>query len=316
MFGKLRTVHWLLLLVVLAAIWWISGSVSQRAQKRTFREEILRVDSNTISSFTITPGPEKQLPPIRFERKGTGWLMRLGQDSSSPDPAPIHALLRTWSHMRVTRVAGRLAEVGERYDLSDSAAERLIINAPDGPYELRVGRHLPGEEPATLVNLPGDEMVYAIEGSMGQYADQPFGEWLPRYLVVGDPLNWRRLTFNFPGDTGYVMERIGGEWTIDGVLTDPERVMKFLNSLSKARGRSVLDPADTLTAIPAFRLMVEDTTRAEPIVVVVYNGDRKFIVRSSLNPGTVMPFDGKEEIPRMFRPKEAFMPRSTSDHQH
>ena len=68
------------------------------------------------------------------------------------------------------------------------------------------------------------------------------------------------------------------------------------------------DPTDTLSAIPQFRLIVEDTTRSAPIVVVVYVSNGKFIVRSSLNPGTVMPFGGRDEIPRMFRPRTTFLP--------
>jgi Domain of unknown function (DUF4340) len=308
MFGKLRTGHWLLLLVVLALVWWASGSVSPQAQKRTFREEILRLDSHTVQAFTIVPAISKGLSPIRFARKPSGWWMFWEQDSAKADPAPIHEMLRSWQHMRVTRLVGQVAEVGARYDLSDSAADRLTIHSSGGSHELLIGRHILGEESFTLVTPPDDDRVYAISGSMGKYTDQTFGEWLPRYLVIGDPLNWRRLTFNFPGDTGYVMERVGDQWAIDGVPADQERVAKFLLSLARARGRSVLDPADTLRAIPQFRLVVEDTTRAAPMVVVVYNGDNKFIVRSSLNPTTVMPFDGREEIPRMFRPRTAFLP--------
>ena len=66
MFGKLRTKHLLLLLVLLGGAWWISGLFSTRAQQRTFREDILQLDTNAITGFIITPAPYKRLPPIRF----------------------------------------------------------------------------------------------------------------------------------------------------------------------------------------------------------------------------------------------------------
>lgn len=308
MLGKLRTKHLLLLLLALAAIWWFSGRVSPRAQQRTFRENILKLDTSTITGFTITPALNKGLPPIRFQRAEDGWRMFWGTDSGQVDELPMHELLNSWSNMRVVRLAGRMAEVKDRYDLGDSTADRLSIVAENGTQELLVGRQTAGEPPMTVVNIPGDESAYAIEGSLGSYADFTFGDWLPKYLVTGDPSNWTRLTFNFPADTGYVMERSGGRWLIGGVATDSSRTDKFLRSLARARGRSATDPADTLGAVPQFRLVVEDSTRTIPIIVVVFAIKGKFIVRSSLNPQTVMPFDGREEVPRMFRPRTAFLP--------
>jgi hypothetical protein len=309
MFGKLHTKHLLLLILGLAGLWWLSGLFSPRAQQRTFRENILKLDTNAITGFTITPALNKGLPPIRFQRAGDSWRMHWGTDSGMVDPHPIHELMSSWSNMRVVRLAGGMAEVRDRYDLGDSTTDRLSITAGKETHELLVGRQTAGEPPMTMVNLPGDEHAYAIEGSLGTYVDYTFSEWLPKYLVTGDPKDWIRLTFNFPADTGYVMERQGERWTIDGVQTDPERTEKFLRSLSRARAQSVTDPADTLSAVPQFRLVVEDTTRSAPIVVVVFASNGRFIVRSSLNPQTVMPFDGRQELPRMFRPRTAFLPR-------
>ncbi len=308
MFGKLKTKHLVLLLILLAGVWWASGLFSPRAQQRTFREELLRIDTNTINSFTFQPAPYKHLPPLRFERRPDGWMMFLATDSSKADPAPIHDLFRSWKHLRVNRMAGRMADVATRYDLTDSTAEHLTIEAAGQRYGLRVGRHTAGEGPVTLVSPPGDDQVYAVDGLLGFYADYTYGDWLPKYLVTGDPQNWKRLTFNFPDGIGYVIERTGDRWTMDGVPLDPERTDRFLRSLSKAKGQSAADPADTLVAVPRFRLVVEDTTRTSPIVVIVFSSNGKFIVRSSLNPGSVMPFDGKQEVARMFRPREAFLP--------
>ncbi len=292
MFGKLGTKRLLVLLALLTAVWWISGRFSPRAQQRTFRAQLLALDSNSVSSFTITPAPFKRLPPLDFQRTPEGWRMRLGKDSSLADPAPIHQLLLSWSGMRVTSLAGRMADVADKYDLGDSTADRLRITAGTDVHEFLVGRHTAGEAPVTVVSVPGDEYAYAIDGILGLYADRTFGEWLPKYLVTGDPKNWQRIVFNFPTDTGYVMD-----CGPDGCRGSGRR----------ARGQSVTDPADTLSAIPQFRLIVEDTTRSAPIVVVVYVSNGKFIVRSSLNPGTVMPFGGRDEIPRMFRPRATFL---------
>ena len=310
MSGKRTTRYLLLLLGALALLWWLSGLLSPGAKQRTFRETLLELDTNTIGAFTITPAPYKGIPPFHFRRTGSGtWRMFWANDSADADPAPVHDLLRLWSRMHVDRFAGRVADIAQRYDLTDSTADRFTIQAGGKQHDLLVGGQTNTDPSMTIVQLPGDVNAYAIEGPMGRYADQTFGGWLPKYLLTGDPKNWTRLTFNFPGNTGYVMERVNDRWTVGGTELDPERTERFLISLSRARGQEVTAPSDTLNAVPMYRLLVEDSTRSAPMIVVVFSSNGGFIVRSTLNPSTVMPFNGENEVPRMFRPPAAFMPQ-------
>ncbi len=307
MFGKLRAVHWVAILAVLGIIWWLSGRVSPAAQQRTFREEIMRVDTAKVNAITIVPAAKRRYPELHFMRRTEGWSLHMGLDSAYVDEAPVNTLLAAIHAMRPVQLAGTLSMVKERYDLGDSARDRLLIEAGPQRYELFVGRSTSGDEPFTVVNPPGDENAYAIAGKLGELTDRTFGGWLPKYLVMGDPMRWNRLIYTFPGDSGYVLKRYGDRWLIDGHPTDSTRIWKYLYSLARSKGRSVADPRDTLMARPAFRLVVEDSTEAQPTIVVVFALPDRFIVRSSLNPGTVMPFDAREEVPRMFRRPRAFM---------
>lgn len=307
MFGKLRTGHWLLILVVLGSIWWLTGRLSPSAKQRTFREMVMQLDTNSVRTFSVHPAPFKKYPTLVFSRSGEGWMLHMGQDSTLADDAPVHELLKSVSTMRVLRLAGERSVVGARHDLGDSTADMLSLDASGMRHELLVGSTAYGDGPETVVMQPGDKYAYAVAGRLGEIVDKTFGDWMPKYLVRGDPFAWKRLTFNFPGDSGYVMERHGDRWTINGQVTDSTRTWHYLESLARSKGLSVTDPRDTALAKPTFRLVVEDSTRAEPITVVVFALPDRFIVRSSLNPRSVMPFDGQHELPRMFRMPGAFM---------
>lgn len=308
MFGKLRTSHLLLILAVLAALWYITGLLSPTAKQRTFRDQLLQVDTASLASFTIVPALYKGLPPMQFLRRGSTWQLAMLTDTTVVDMVPVRGVLASLANMRALRVAGTMSTVAERYELRDSTADHLVLTLPEGPVDLLVGRCTEGDEPMTVVSPTGDLNAYGISGRLGTYTDQTFGDWMPKYLVTGDPRNWTSVQFTFPGDTGYTMVRSGTSWLLDGLPTDTARVRKFLGSLARSRAQEVADPADTLRAVPAFRLLVNDTTRAEAIAVVVYNVPGRFIVRTSLNPGVVMNFDGTTEVPRMFRSRLAFLP--------
>ncbi len=313
MSGKHKTRNLLLLIGGLVLLWWLGGLFSPAAKQRSFRSSLFDLDTNLIRSFIITPAPVKQLPPFLFRRSGGTWRIHWVNDSADADPAPIHDMLRSFSHMRVVRYVGQVDDIGGHYALNDSLADHVRIQLAEREVELLVGRVTDTQPPLTIVRLPGDESVYAIDGPLGRYADQTFGDWLPKYLVTGDPANWTRLTFNFPTHVGYVMERRNGLWTIDGTELDPERTERYLGALANAKGPSAVDPSDTLDAVPMYRLMVDDTTRDQPVIVVVFSSKGRFIVRSTLNPTTVMPFDEQNEVMRMFRPPGAFMPRQEAD---
>lgn len=303
-----RTSRFLLLAVlVLAAIWWFSGRVSQTAQKRTFRATIMNADTTGLNAFTIVPAPYKGLPEMRFFKRAQVWKLAMGPDTTELENGEAEDVLAAISDMRVSRLIGEMDLVKDRYDLGDSTADQLVFQAAGREHRLLVGSTTQGEIPVTAVHPLDDNNAYEITGDLGAFADKSFGDHMPKQLITGDPANWRRLVFQFPGDTGYVMEQHDRRWSVEGVPLDSTRITKFLTSLARSRGQDVVDPADTLQAIPAFRLIVEDTTRSAPMVVVVYNLPGRFIVRSSLNPKTVMPFDGQSEVPRMFRPRTAFM---------
>jgi Domain of unknown function (DUF4340) len=312
MFGKLRTSSLLLVLLALLGIWWWSGRVSPQAQQRTFKEVLVRLDTSTINTFTLIHAPFKGFPEIRFTRETGGWRMVMGRDTAWADPEPVHDVLVAFNDMRALRLVGAMAAVQQPYNLDTLNAERLIVESSQGRFELRVGKATGGDENQTVVNPTGDPNAYAIAGLLGMRTDLPFSGWMPKYLIKGDPANWKRLTFQFPQNRSYVMEKREGRWFIGDVALDPTKIDRYLGSLARSRGQELVDPNDTLNAQLAFRLIVEDTTKATPMVVVVAALADRFIVRSSLNPMSIMPFDAKNEVARMFRPPMMFYPDSAA----
>ena len=309
MFGKLHTKWLVAIVLVLAGLWWFSGR-STGAQQRSFREVLLRVDTGALRSFAIAPALWKKVDTLRFRREPDGWSVTTHGKTVMTDAVPMHELLDNFRDLRVMRLVGAFGKVDPHYEIADSSADHLLIDTPDGRQELLVGQGRGGADAFTYMSMPPDINVYAVHGKLGVLMDNTAVDWMPKQLVVGNPANWLRVTFTFPTDTGYTMENDGGHWSIAGVRCDSVKVIDYLESLAHSRGQRVVDPADTLNATPSFRLVVVDATRPAPIVVSVLAKVDHYIVRSSINPGIVMPFDNARELPRMFRPRGVFLPSS------
>jgi len=307
MFGKLNTRILVITLISLAALWWLGGRMSGE-QQRSFRDTLLRTDTATLQSFAIVPAPWKKMDTLRFRRDGKSWNVTTHGKTVMTDPDPMNELLGSFRDLRTIRVAGKFGTVDPHYEIADSSADRLVIDAPDGKHVVLVGQGRGGADAFTYMCMPPDQDVYAVQGKLGVFMDNTATDWMPKQLVIGDPKNWDRVTFTFPTDTGYTMVNDGRRWSIDGVPCDQEKVVEYLESLARSRGQRVIDPSDTLNAVPAFKLVVEDRTRSSPIMVSVLAKVDHYIVRSSLDPSIVMPFDKAREVPRMFRPRAVFLP--------
>ncbi|MBS1582805.1 MAG: DUF4340 domain-containing protein [Bacteroidetes bacterium] len=309
MSGKARTWWAVAGVAVLAGIWWASGGLSPRTQQRTFRERIMRVDTGALSSFLIRPAPRRGHPEMRFERDGGHWTLRSAGFHTPADQRRMDELLALISDVRTLRVIGRLTDVKAAYGLTDSTADHLVLDTPEGRMDLAVGVMSSGDEPATAVHASGDEAVYAVPGMLGLYTSRSYIDWIPKPMVNGDPARWKRVTFVFPNDQGYSLERHGAAWTLNGLPTDSLKVARYLRNLSRYSGSALTDPADTLKAVLVYNLVVEDSTRAAPIMLRIFQAGDRLIARSTLAPPEiVMPFDPQVEIPRLFRPPSAFLP--------
>lgn len=291
--------------VALALWWWLGGRTPEVAQQRTFRAHLVQVDTATLNAFTIIPAPVRQRPALHFRRGETGWSVQADSFSTDAFQRPLNQLLAVLADVRPVAMPGHDPGTIRRYQLGDSLADRLLL---PGNEVLRIGSATAGHEPATAMMLEGDPNAYLVPGTVNKVVEMTLTDWIPKPLVNGDPANWEKLTFLFPGGKTYTLERVPEGWTVGGMPADSSKVHKFLWAMSRYYGNALADPADTLNAVPAYRMQVEDRTRAHPILLVIYATEHGLIARSSLAPRwLVMPFDPQVELRRMFRPPEAFL---------
>ena len=305
MSDKVRIAVMAAIVIVLALVWWIGGRTSKQAEQRTFREHLLRVDTAALSAFTIVPSPSRRAPALHFQRDSLGWTATADSFATRAFFRPMNELLATLVDVRPLRMAGDDPATIARYGLIDSLAPQLEL--PNGSV-LRVGTSSGGAEPVTAVMLQGDPNVYLVPGKLDHLTGMTLDDWVPKPMVNGDPGNWRRVTFVFPGSRSYSLEKNGSNWTLEGQAADSTKVAKYLWALSRYYGSGLVNPADTLSAMLIYSMRVEDSSRKDPIILGIFDAGGYLIARSTLAPSwLVMPFDPQQELPRMFRPPEAFL---------
>lgn len=306
------------LVCAMAAWWWLGGRAPGQSSGRSFRHELLAVDTARLTEFTLVPRSGGPGGPIHFRRDSLGWVATEGDHATRAFQRPLNTLLEALSHMQPLAMPGSGHAVMERYALTDSLAARFRSPQVLNGAELRVGSTTQGpssptlEAPpvATAVMLEGDSNVYLVPGTFSDVIRMNFLDWIPKPMANGNPANWDRLTFTFPGNVAYSLERVGDQWWVNGMQADQERVEKYLGALSRYYGNGLADPNDTLHAVLVYQLRVDDRSLGVPVHVGIFQVGDRLIARSTLAPRwLVVPFDPATELPRMFRPPEAFLPQ-------
>lgn len=305
------------LVLVLAVWWWAGRHVAPQGDRHALRDLLVAVDTAALHTFTLVAPAEKQGVPMLFQRNATGWTATQEGHVTQAFQRPLNLLFEALAELRPQAMPGSDPAVVLRYALTDSLCAWFQSPQVLEGRPIRIGSTTQGPSTPTLdappvataVMLEGDPNVYLVPGAFSDIPAMTFIDWIPKPMVNGDPANWDRLVFTFPGNVGYAMERQGDSWLVAGEAADQERVTKYLRALSRYYGNALADPNDTLNAELVYQLQVDDRTLEAPIFLGIFQVADRMIARSTLAPRwLVMPFDPRTELPRMFRAPGAFLP--------
>lgn len=216
MFGKRSTRILLIAIAALAVVWVLSERFSTRAKTRTFRPEVIRLDTASVTTITVR-SPKTGPEGLTIERRGNAWVVVTDVREYRADAQVISKVFRDLAVVRTDHVIGPVDKHRDAQGLSDSAATRLDLVTGGGTTSILIGRETYDTQgkPRTAVMVPGDELIFGLNTLLMSLRELNLDGLRPHVLVTGDPHDWQRLTFTCPQDTGYVFERTGERWLVD-----------------------------------------------------------------------------------------------------
>lgn len=216
------------ILLVLAAAFVLTRVFRTPALETNLDLDIFRIDTAGVAAIKFRkPGGEHELTLMK---KNTGWIVQQDSRSAAVEPYQIRALLQTLSNVKPGRMVSRKKEKWNDYRVEDSTA--LMVTTLDEDAG-KLAAWAVGKENAGVTYVrPADETeVYAVEENLRSRFDKTFNDWRDKtFLRVGrDAMD--RITFTYPADSGFVLEKKSGAWMIGQEKADSAKVQRYLGRL-------------------------------------------------------------------------------------
>jgi hypothetical protein len=287
-----------ILLIILAALTLIlvwTKFIRSPKKERTFKQELVAIDTARVSRIVLLPQAEKRT--IELVKQENRWILKGEGRDYRAQKSYIQNLLGELMRMRAQRLVATSKDQWAEYQLTDSLATRVQVYESDRPLaDVYIGRFTYKQIPqsqygygqqniegATYVRLSDEEEVYAVEGFLTMTFNQGFDHWRDHTFLKTRKNDLVKITFDYPADSSFVLEKTGAHWYVGTQKADSASVDAYLGQL---RSRDLYDFAKGFQdgGIPDLVVTIEGNNMM-PITLEAFRQDEKeYFLHSSLNP--------------------------------
>jgi len=314
-----RKISFRVLLYILGALvlMTIITQISERVNgDSSFRSEIASFDTARATGIIISD-PKAGNKSIELTRTSSGgWKMISGGREYRTDDEYIKSLLWELTGMKTERIAATQKDKWKEFEVTDSLALRITVRGKSKVLaDLMVGKFSfqPPSSPydqqgkmTSYLRVHDEKEVYAVNGFIRMNLSPDINRFRDKTVVRSDAGKMTKLTFHYPADSAFIMEKQDNVWKINGIKADSASTARYLAGLANLSGNDFTDN-EPVTGPTVYKLTLESTSSL-PVEIIAYAGDsvNGHIITSSLNPGVY--FTGKSGLTGdIFKGKFSFL---------
>lgn len=270
-----------ILLVIAAVIIYFPSSDKN---ERTFKTELVEVDTSAISEIVFYP---KTLNGGYYKvyRDDKNWKVTLenGKIASVPKDKADRLIEQILS-IKPLRLAGRSKAQWTEFEV-DSLATRVVVKEGNSTtLDIMVGKFL-FQQPrsvSTYVRLNDETDTYLVEGFLSMSFNQKADTYRDNTIIKGNSKSWDQLIFNYPADSSFQIVKGDEKWMSNNTLLDSAKTEKYLLELSRLNNSNFVDELDVNSITPNYELIIN--SEGNSIATIRgYQVDTLVVVNSSMN---------------------------------
>lgn len=310
------TIILLVLLLILGVVKWKES----RQGDRSFKEYVVKLDSSKVETLTFIPKNSDE--KVKLVKKNDTWMLKLEDKMVQADQGTILDLLDQLTALKTKVVAAQSKSKWADYEVTDSLATRIIVNEGKKPLvDLLVGKFSyqqpKGQNPymqqqnikmTSYVRLNGENEVYAVDGYLSMMINRQAKTYRDNSILTGNPENWKKLIFTYPGDSSFNLIKQNNVWMVDGAIADSTKVDNYLSKIRMLTDNNYADGVEVdLNEKADYSVRIEGDNISPINIKGYYHSQDQFLTVSSQNKGNVFESDKAKRV--LFVPKDSLVVR-------
>lgn len=315
MFNKKTTRNLILVVAVMAGMYFLSEKFSSSAQTRSFRSVVIEMDTTNLKSFTLLQSADTN-GVITFSRQEDGWYVGQGDHEFKADDNSVRAFIGNFENLKTARFAGPSETVRQRYDVNDERGQKVVFTMTDGSSQsaligkVSFANDASGQQTGKVsyLSVNEEEEVYVTNSTLANDALQEFNLWRPRHLWNRGSETWAKVVLR-EGNNSMTLEKKGDVWVMQDDTVIIDRMNSYMNTIANGRlahynNAAIIDGLD-----PIKQIIIFDSALDGPRSLNVYQlPSGAFVLNSEMNPGCIFDFTMDRDYRKLFRPPSFFIP--------
>jgi len=285
MFRKLNT-KWLISAVVgLLVIVVLVQLIDSKKGNRTFKSVLVEIKADEVTSVEIYPNSING-KLLELFKENDLWKVESDGKKYNADPSTVGRMIEEINGLKPKSVAATNKENWAKFEVTDSLGTKVkLLKGSEVIADLVIGKFNysgPGNM-TSYVRLAGDKEVYGVDGMLAMSFDRNLNSFRDRTILKSNQSDWTRLTFNYPADSSFVLEKRGNKWMIGEMETDSALVAQYFTRIANLTDGSFADQKPGFA--PTHRLTIEGNNMMPKVEIVGYFTDpENFVLESNQNP--------------------------------
>jgi hypothetical protein len=284
----------IIVLVALVGIFALARVFRAPRLEGNLRKELVRLDTAKVTEIRIQrSGPDSL--PLSLKREGPRWFAEQQGRKYGIDPSSVKGVLGTLSLIQAERMASRRKDKWDNFNVGDNGTRVSVYTGDRAETELTIGKtgfNQARPDPNnpyggfggayTYVRLTDEDEVYTVDGFLESTFARSLNDWRDKAFlrIARDKIT--KVTFIYPGDSSFVLEKQDTVWTAGGRAADKAKVEGWLNQLTYKNLNEFADSFNPLLATDASVVI----NAGEQVIgkVEAWKNGAEWVLRSALQP--------------------------------
>jgi len=293
----------IIVLAVLAGVFVLSRIFRSSSRESNLRKELIKIDTASVSEILLYPNVEKN-KEIKLIREGKNWVVKMGNHSATAEAGSVASAMNYLVHIKPLRLITKNKSKWNEFQVSDTSTRVKVMNGSEVLADVHIGKigfnQQPGQQQFsangifTYLRLSQEAEVYSVEGFLEPIFNKPYNDWRNKSFLRLKQTSITKVVFNYPADSGFVLEKKDKKWWVNMLEADSVRVNNFLSQIENKNATTF---ADEFTANTPPQASIQFTGNGVTMATVqAWKQAGNWAVSTSHQPGIYFSSKGLESV--------------------